>query len=491
MPGGSGDWIPYPGFCGGCYRSQSTNIAIEDTVNMYPELVEASVSKAQNRLALYPTPGLASFYDDVSTDSSRGSFYQDGRMFFVQGYRLLEVYPNGTTVERGTVATDDNPASLASSGDAGRELFVASGRQGYILNLDTNVFTLVPTITPTMVGYLAGRFVYLDAATSTVAISAIFNGLSWNPLLIRQRTLAADKWISMVVTQTNIWLFGSQTYEVWYDTGIAPFPFAPVPGALFPIGCGAAFSARRLGGTAVCWITANEDGQGQVYKAVQFAPERISNHALEYHLQSLTTVSDARTMVYQEFGHDFYIVTMPNSNLTYVYDDRTGIWHRRARLNPQTGTQDAWLPRVHAFGFNKHIVGVDGSSKLYQMAVTNLTDPDTYIRRERTVPHSYGLGSLIRFKELQVIVQAGLGTATGQGYDPHMMLQYSDDGGMTWGNEVTEPIGKMGEYWQPVRFQNLGQSDNRVFRIAMSDPIQWRIGGANLRFKVDGAMQGR
>ena len=68
-------------------------------------------------------------------------------------------------------------------------------------------------------------------------------------------------------------------------------------------------------------------------------------------------------------------------------------------------------------------------------------------------------------------METGVGVTTGQGSDPKMMLQKSDDGGKTWQSLPDKTIGKLGERFSRAVWYNLGSSRQRVYRAAISDPI--------------------
>ena len=58
------------------------------------------------------------------------------------------------------------------------------------------------------------------------------------------------------------------------------------------------------------------------------------------------------------------------------------------------------------------------------------------------------------------------------------MLQYSDDGGHTWSEEMWVSAGVEGAYaWRAI-WRRLGRTRDRVWRVDMSDPVPWRILGA-------------
>jgi hypothetical protein len=64
--------------------------------------------------------------------------------------------------------------------------------------------------------------------------------------------------------------------------------------------------------------------------------------------------------------------------------------------------------------------------------------------------------------------------------DPLAMLSWSDDGGHSWSNEYQAGAGKAGEYKKRVIWRRLGRSRDRVYQIAVTDAIPWRIVDAYL-----------
>ena len=69
------------------------------------------------------------------------------------------------------------------------------------------------------------------------------------------------------------------------------------------------------------------------------------------------------------------------------------------------------------------------------------------------------------------------------GYNPEVMLRFSDDGGHTWSNEHWSSIGKIGEYGRRVFWRRLGMTlklRDRVYEISMTAPVKIAIMGAEL-----------
>jgi hypothetical protein len=69
------------------------------------------------------------------------------------------------------------------------------------------------------------------------------------------------------------------------------------------------------------------------------------------------------------------------------------------------------------------------------------------------------------------------------GYDPEVMLRWSDDGGHTWSNEHWSSLGKIGAYGHRVFWRRLGMTlklRDRVYELSGTDPVKIAIVGAEL-----------
>lgn len=470
----------YRNFVGSSYTSQSPIVDAERCLNWYVEKSESAGAKVP--LALYPTPGLQVFA--TANDAPGRGFYEtEGRVFAVIGGRLQEINADGSLTERGVVTIGDLPATIHGNGDVGNELLVTSGGNGYVFNMLTNVLSIIPALAGTsdMGEYLDGFFISLERATSTFRISDLADGTVWDPLQAQQRTASTDRWQSVLVSNRDIWLFGSKTTDVWNDTGAAPFPFTPIPGANIEWGIAAADSAAVLG--SPIWLSASREGSGIVLQASGYNVRRISTHAVELAISTYTRIDDARAWVYQEIGHSFYCLTFPTARATWCYDAATQLWHERAYWNTRTAEEEAWRPYLHVLAFGRHLALDRLTGAIYHQSVNFGSDVDgAEIRRLRRAPHVQA-GSAkptLVVHAFAVDLQNGLGIPSGQGVNPLMMLRVSKDGARTWGIERHCEAGRQGEYILRTTWEQLGSGRDIVFEVAVSDPIPWRLAGADL-----------
>lgn len=463
----------YPGFMGPAYQSSSYMADSERLINYYPEQNQSPSAPAP--WVFQPTPGFASYATVTPSNGCRGLFSTPTRAFWVSGALLLEVFDGGTYVTRGTVATASTPVTMCWSGPAGGELFITSGGKGYIYNLGTDAFATVLTSGADQGGYLDGYFLALDAATGTLQVSDLLDGLTWDVTQIAQNSASADPWVAMHVIHADIWLFGSQTSQVWYDAGTFPFPFAMRPEVgVIEQGTPAAYSASHAG-IALAWLGQDQQGRGVVWRAEGYVPQKISTPAIEAAIQSYGDLSGTISFSYQENGHYFYVLNFPDRT-SWTYDVTTQLWHERAYWNVATA---AWEPLRAWYvmsAFNQLIAGDTATGTLYTMASTTYTDVGgAPLRRLRQPPRLAIDQTRFIVDKIQLVMDVGIGLANGQGSNPQVLRQTSRDGGRTWGPGYLASAGAAGAYGTRVLWRQCGQARNRVDRFIVSDPVPWRL----------------
>ena len=134
--------------------------------------------------------------------------------------------------------------------------------------------------------------------------------------------------------------------------------------------------------------------------------------------------------------------------------------------------------------------GASGTVRIAQMAVeiikpfnceTNpqppgvVISPTQLIRRERWFPVLALEQNRVYFSQFQIDLETGNGARIGQGDDPKITYEWSDDGGHTWSHEHFMGTGAIGAYRTRAKTERLGASRSRVYRISVSDPVPWSI----------------
>jgi hypothetical protein len=278
-------------------------------------------------------------------------------------------------------------------------------------------------------------------------------------------------------------VFGTDSVEVWYDSGATDFPLQRIQGAFNEIGCVSAFSVAKLD-NGLFWLGTDARGQGIVYRANGYTGVRVSTHAIEYAIAQYGNISDAIAYTYQQEGHAFYVLTFPSGNATWVYDVSTQVWHERAGFDNGEFMRHRSNCQCN-FGGNI-LVGDFENGNIYRFDLDVYADNggiQKWLRSWRALPTGQNNLKRTAHHSLQLDCETGVGLNDGQGSDPQVMLRWSDDGGHTWSNEHWSPIGKIGAYGHRTFWRRLGMTlklRDRVYELSGTDPNKIAIMGAEL-----------
>lgn len=471
----------FEGFIGPTYTARSPNVSVQRCVNLLVAPTQAAEDK--QRVSYYLTPGLLERWS-LGAGPIRGLFEQDGRAWVVAGSSLYELFRDYSSTLIGDVGSDGRAASMSQNLT---QLFVLSTGLGFVVTLATNAFAQVTDVdfpaNVSMGFYTDTYFLVLLRESPQFNISDPDNGLSWNGAEFGRRSEGSCDFVAMVKFKRGIWLLGSQDSEVWYNSGAASFPFAPRPGVAINTGCVAEFSATVCG-EYVYWLGGDADGGGVLYRAGEdYRPTMVSTDAVARIWGTYSRLDDAEAWTYQKDGHDFYVLYFPTADATWVYDASLPpelAWTERLWWDTAAGTYHAHRARCHVYAFGKHFVGDRATGSVYELSDTVYSDNGAPIRWLRQSPHIGSEARTIKHKRFQLDMQTGVGLQAGQGSDPQVGLQWSDDNGQTWSNEYWRSLGAVGKYATRVFWRRLGKARDRVYRVFGTDPVPIAIQAAYL-----------
>ena len=326
-------------------------------------------------------------------------------------------------------------------------------------------------------------FIYNQPGTNNWGSSNALTSSIWGssqPLALSQKDGAASNLVSMIVRDREVFLLGERDGEVSIDAGLFPFPFQRLVGTSIQHGCAAQYSVSRLG-ESFAWLSQDTRGEGIVYEMEGYIPKRISTHAVETAINGYSVISDASAYTYQQAGHEFYVLNFPTANATWVFDNASRMWHRRAwRDNLNILHRDRG--NCAAFFAGKVVVGDWQNGTLYALDPTVYSDAaGALLYRLRRAPHLTKDLNRVRHRRLQIQLEPGVGLQNGQGSNPQAMMQWSDDGGSTFGPEHWTSIGAVGAYKNRAIWRKLGMSRDRVYQVVITDPVKVVIVSAELK----------
>lgn len=461
-------------FVGGSYKARSSFVDSSETINLYPELSnKTQTSKAI--AALYGCPGLK-LWGNCAGGTIRGLHrFSATQSVIVSGMNVYLVTTGAVSQLVGTIDNDTTPAMMDNNGIV---IMIVTGAFGYFL--DPVALTVTQIVNTAFQGadnvqFIDGYFCFNHPQTGQFQITGLYSE-NIDALDFATAEGYPDNLLSIIVDHREIWLFGELTTEIWQDTGNVLFPFAPIAGAFIEMGTAAKFSPVKMDDT-VYWLAADKHGKGTIQKANGYQPVRVSNHAIEYAINQYSRIDDAIGYSYQQEGHNFYMLTFPTANVTWCYDSASDEWHKRAYRDPNTALLGRHLSQNHMAFAGLNLVGDYSNGNVYQLDLNTYTDNGAIMPAIRQTPYMYADGRWMFFKRLYIDMEVGVGLVTGE--DPQIMLNWSDDGGQTFDNEIQSSAGKVGERTLRQTFNRLGKSRGRVWRITITDPVKRVLIGAD------------
>lgn len=497
---------------GQSYVARSVNAADNRMINLFPE---ATPEAGKEIGFLNRAPGLR-LLASIGSGPIRGMWSNQTPgtdAYIVSGARIYNVRANYTYSVIGTIS-GTGPVSIAYNGV---QLFFACNGPSYIYNTVTNVFTKItdPDFPGAKtVAYLDGYFVFNEPNSQRIWVTSLLDGTSIDALEFASAEGSPDNVAGLIADHRELWVFGVDSVEVWYNSGALDFPLSRIQGAFNEIGCLSAFSIAKLD-NALFWLGQDTRGYGIVYRANGYTGQRVSTHAVEYAIQQYGDISDAIAYTYQQEGHAFYVLTFPSANATWVFDVATGAWHERASW--ENGNFGRHRSNCQMTFNSETVVGDYENGNIYAFDLDVFADngqPQKWLRSWRALPT--GANNLKRTAQhsLQLDAETGVGlvddndpleyllatedgddiiTDTGDyilvspymivGENPEVMLRWSDDGGHTWSNEHWKTMGRIGAYGTRTIWRRLGMTvklRDRVYEVSGTDPVKIDIVGAEL-----------
>jgi hypothetical protein len=327
----------------------------------------------------------------------------------------------GAIAGTGVLLTQNSTVSIA---DNGQQLMIVDGLYGYYIPIGSNVLTQIVDVhfyPSNTIDFQDGYFILNQIGTGYFFISNLYD-VTFPPLNEANKSGSGDNLVGIICNNRQLILFGTRTTEVWWDsggTGAGITPFTRQEGQYSQVGCLAPQTIRRLA-TSVVWLGQNEQGGAVVYELQNGQAVRISNHAVEFALQSLGDVTTSSAYTYQEEGHVFYVLNPTNSTTTWVYDLSTQQWtERQSILNGTTGRH---LANHHVFFGARHIVGDYQSGNVYESNLNYYTDNGAPIPRIRQSPHVSQSLNRMFYSLFELDLEFGVGLSGDISYQTNGML---------------------------------------------------------------------
>ena len=419
------------GFIGPSGRTRSPNASVERTINLYAEQVESQ----RGTYMLLSMPGLRPVAL-LPSGPVRGLYQSTvGRVFATTSTNLFEIFSGWSFLNRGTIPTGTQPTSMT---DNGIHLLLSVEGVGMAFDFTTNVLSTIapsePTLTFGQVAYIDGYFLTNQPGTRRFWYSDVLDATSWSALSFYSAEARADLLVTLFVDHREVYLYGSQSIEIWYSTGNSLDPFARRSDSFIEQGIETPWSVDALDNT-LFHLGGTIRGEGPVWTLNGYSPVRVSTHALETAMGQMTTVGDAISFSARHGGHALFVIDFPTGKQTWAFDTATQAWFELAAL-AEDGSLLPYPCNQHCSAFGEHLFGDRETGQIYIWDILYHRYGDGVRLCRRTSPHVRSEQKRLRYNMFRLEMEAGVGLDAGlvPGTDPQVMLRTSSDGGHTWGH---------------------------------------------------------
>lgn len=451
---------------GPSYTDDTLPASCQETINWIPERVEDT-----DKVVFKDPPGLVTFAT-AGNGPIRAMRRVNGVLYAVSGSALYRVASDATATSLGTIAGTGmcqmtHNQIVGSNGELlGNQIVIVNGTEGYVYNTQTSTLSQItdPDFTAASTCTFIGQYIAFETPTG-FRISDLADPTSYNALNFQVAEADPDGSVAVFEDHEELWVFGTETTEIYQPVASTDFPFQRNSGAAITRGLYAKYSVASVDNT-VYWLADNKT----IVAAQGYVPVRISTHAIEQELAEFTEaqLQAAFATTWIDRGHTYYALTVP-AGKTYVYDASTRLWHRR-----KSWEIDRWRVNFVVECYGKLLAGDYAAGTIWEMDLNSRVEGDDPMIAERVTAYLQDGQNPLFLNSVELVMNTGnaLQNGTVNQTDPKVELRYSDDFGRNYSNWKIRSMGTIGEYAKRIRFGPMGRFRNRVFHIRCGDPVR-------------------
>lgn len=276
------------------------------------------------------------------------------------------------------------------------------------------------------------------------------------------REFGTDLFVGMGVDHRNPLMFGTRTTEGYINAGNpVGTPFSAAPDMFMEIGC-----HPQCGYTvanqdqSIFWVANDKT----VRRRNGQTPVRVSNSGIEAVLEH-ANLTGAYALTPSIAGHPLWVLVLPNTPRTLVYDALTSEWFDLASFGLGCWRIQAWH---NAFKGSMQLVGDTQGQGVGFLDTSVFTEFGTVMACSWDYQSIYDNDNRIAHKRFEPIVTSGAISDPINGAT--LELYVSDDSGKTFRAFPPKSMGEQGNYTKRTVWTGCGMSRSRVYRNVLSDP---------------------
>lgn len=456
------------------YPSKSKIMSSQRLYNMYSEnTIQSSPFTAP---ALYNIPG-STLWKAIPDNYNPyyGSVVMNQYLYVVFGVEFYKIDTNKNVTHIGTLGTSPGRVRMVENGL--QVTIITPSGLGYYYTESTDTFgQITDPDFPIANGAasLDGYTIVPKSETGEFYVSDLRDTTVWSALAKSTAEALSDNILAIATYQRQLFLMGERSIEIWYDSGVSAQPFKPVNQTFIAQGL-IGKNAYTVSNSGLFWIADNKS----IFMTQSYNAKKISTFGIDNLISKLTRPDNIIAFSYIKDGHEMINFTSIEDDITITYDVSTDAWHDKGSLNAAGNAQTYW-GATDAIAFDNKIIVpgiVEGS--LYYLDDTVYTEAGRTMTSEIVSSTLFFNFNRFTVNQLVLVMENGVGVSQfAQGSNPLIEMTFSIDGGKTWKTSRGTYIGMEGEYLTQIKWENLGQGRNFIFKFRITDPIPRIIVGA-------------
>jgi hypothetical protein len=381
----------------------------------------------------------------------RGLVVQQGILYAVAGNTLYEV---------------DSGAEVGVIGGSDVLTFAPGVSQlvtdnGYILQAGA-VSLISDADFPNMVAvdFVDGYVLGVDGSGKFYG-SALNDSDDWDGLDFATAEGAPDRLVTLKVDHREVILFGTDTTEIWWNSGVSGFPFERTSGGFIELGCCARLGVAKAD-NSVFWLASDRT----VRRLSGRTPVKVSQIGVEEAIAGYSTVADCEAISYTFSGQIIVQFHFPTEGKTWCLNVTTGEWFE----------QDYRFVAAIQHDGKTWVQAEDGTVGYLSPNVYTVFGEN--VIREVTTGHVFAGNRRVFIAQLDAILRTG---DIDPDLIPMLQLDVSYDGGNVFHALPARELGRMGGYRQVCRWTRLGVARDIVVRVRVSDAVPFILLGVEVQ----------
>lgn len=454
----------------------------DNTTNKDAKIINAYVEQvSEGVIDLYRRPGQAVYGNPgASATAGMGCFYWNHAVYSIFGGHL---YKNLADTGFGGLDTLGGVYSFSSNMGATPKMVFQNGNEGYAFDdvngLSANLHSLSPSypeFTVKGLCFLDGTMYVTQHFFGTAITPAVIWGSGindvttpnvWDPLNFITAQIEPDSGVYTAKQLTYVVCMKEWTTEFFFDVGNATgSPLQAAENMKVNYGCATADSVQSITDMLI-WISTNREASNQIILMDKGQIRIVSTAAID-RLLNQVDLSIVYSWQVKLNGHNFYILTIKNANLTMAYDLATNMWEQWTDANGN------YMPIVCSCrdGQGRHILQHESNGNLYFMDSAYRDDAGALIPITVITPNE-DFGT-VRGKQCSMMFFHG-----DKSNGCSMQVSWSDDDYQTWTNPRLVDMGQ-----NKPRLPDCGTFQRRALKIEVLNNAWWRLSSTDFQFDL-------